>query len=248
MAGHNKWSKIKRKKGAADAKRSKIWARITRDIMVAAREGGGDVGMNPKLALSVEKAKSENMPKDNIERAIKRGTGEIEGADYEEMTYEGYGPGGVAIFVEALTDNTNRTVADVRHAFSKAGGSLGKSGSVGYMFERKGVFLVAVAGRDELEVFELVADAGAEDIVMEDDVFVITTPVEAYDAVQTALAEAGIEAQEAALVRTPTTTVSMVPDQAAKVMRLVEVLEDLQDVQAVYTALEVEGEAVSTVS
>lgn len=248
MAGHNKWSKIKRKKGAADAKRSKIWARITRDIMVAAREGGGDAGMNAKLSLAVEKAKSENMPKDNIERAIKRGTGEIEGADYEEMTYEGYGPGGVAIFVEALTDNTNRTVADVRHAFSKAGGGLGKSGSVAYMFDRQGVLLVNAEGRDELEVFELVADAGADDIVFEDESFVITTPVEAFDAVQTALLDAGIQPQESALVRAPTTTVTLDSDQAAKVMRLVETLEDLQDVQAVYTALEVEGEALSTIA
>jgi YebC/PmpR family DNA-binding regulatory protein len=247
MAGHSKWSKIKRKKGANDAKRSKVWARITRDIMVAAREGGGDPGMNARLGLAVEKAKAENMPKDNIDRAIKRGTGEIEGADYEEITYEGYGPGGVAIFVEALTDNTNRTVADVRHAFSKAGGSMGKSGSVAFLFERQGVFIVGAEGRDELELLEVAADAGADDVVREDDSFVITAPVESFDAVQTALASAGIEPQEAALVRTPTTTVTLPAEQAAKVMRLVETLEDLQDVQAVYTALEVEGETVSTV-
>jgi YebC/PmpR family DNA-binding regulatory protein len=248
MAGHSKWSKIKRKKGANDARRSKVWARITRDVMVAAREGGGDPAMNPRLGLAVEKAKAENMPKDNIERAIKRGTGEIAGADYEEITYEGYGPGGVAIFVEALTDNTNRTVADIRHAFSKAGGSMGKSGSVAFLFERKGVFIVTAGGRDELELFEIAADAGADDIELEDETFVITAPVEAFDAVQTALAEAGIEPIEAALVRTPTTTVTLPSDQVAKVLKLVDTLEDLQDVQAVYTALEVEGEALSTVS
>jgi YebC/PmpR family DNA-binding regulatory protein len=248
MAGHSKWSKIKRKKGANDAKRSKVWARITRDIMVAAREGGGDPGMNARLGLAVEKAKSENMPKDNIERAIKRGTGEIAGSDYEEISYEGYGPGGVAIFVEALTDNTNRTVADVRHAFSKAGGSMGKAGSVAFLFERKGVFIVPAEGRDELELFEMAADAGAEDIEQEEDGFVITAPVESFDAVQTALADAGIEPSEAALVRTPTTTVSLPSDQAAKVLKLVDTLEELQDVQSVYTALEVEGEALSTVS
>ncbi|MFW5972901.1 MAG: YebC/PmpR family DNA-binding transcriptional regulator [Bacteroidota bacterium] len=248
MAGHNKWSKIKRKKGVADARRSKVWARITRDVMVAAREGGGDVAMNPKLALSVDKAKAENMPKDNVERAIKRGTGEIEGAEYEEVTYEGYGPGGVAIFVETLTDNTNRTVADVRHAFSKAGGSLGKSGSVAYLFERKGVIEVPSDGQDELTLFELVAEAGADDMVDVDGAFVITTPVEAFDAVQTALETAGVDVREASLMRTPTTTVTLDETDTRKVMNLVERLEDLQDVQAVYTALEVEGEAFAAVS
>lgn len=248
MAGHNKWSKIKRKKGVADARRSKVWARLTRDIMVAAREGGGDVSMNPKLSLAVDKAKGENMPKDNIERAIKRGTGEIAGAEYEEVTYEGYGPSGVAVFVEALTDNTNRTVADVRHAFSKAGGSLGKSGSVAYLFDRKGVILVESNGQDELTLFELVAEAGAEDMAEEDGTFVITTPVEAFDSVQTALEGAEIEPSDASLVRIPTTTVTLDETQTRKVMNLVETLEELQDVQAVYTALEVEGEAFAAVS
>lgn len=247
MAGHNKWSKIKRKKGVADARRSKVWARLTRDIMVAAREGGGDQSMNPKLSLAVEKAKGENMPKDNIERAIKRGTGEIEGAQYEEVTYEGYGPSGVAVFVEALTDNTNRTVADVRHAFSKAGGSLGKSGSVAFQFERKGVIMVPANGLDELTLFELVAEAGADDLIQDDDVFVVTTPVEAFDAVQTALQENDISVDDASLVRTPTTTVTLDDDQVEKVVKLVDALEDLQDVQAVYTALEVEGEPLSAV-
>ncbi len=248
MAGHNKWSKIKRKKGVADARRSKVWARITREIMVAARDGGGDISMNPKLSLAVDKAKAENMPKDNVERAIKRGTGEIEGAEYEEMTYEGYGPGGVAVFVETLTDNTNRTVAEVRHAFSKANGSLGKSGSVAYLFDRKGVIEVDAEGQDELTLFELVAEAGAEDMVEDEGSFIITTPVEAFDQVQTALSEAGIAAPEATLVRMPTTTVTLDEETTQKVINLVEALEDLQDVQAVYTALEVEGEAFAAVS
>lgn len=238
MAGHNKWSKIKRQKAATDAKKSKIWARITREITVAAREGGGDIDMNPKLALAVEKGKAENMPKDNIERAIKRGTGEIEGQDYEEMTYEGYAPGGVAIFVETLTDNTNRTVADLRSLFTKAGGSLGKSGSVAYLFDRKGVIHIPADGPDEMEVFELVVDAGAEDLVQEDGYFVVTTPVAAFDAVQTALHEAGIKAEEASLVRLPMTTIKLDPDQARKVMNFIEKLDDHQDVQAVYTALD----------
>ncbi len=244
MAGHNKWSKVKRKKGVADARRSKLWARITRDMMIAAREGGGDPGMNPRLALAVDKAKAENMPKDNIERAIKRGTGEIEGADYEEMSYEGYGPGGVAVFVECLTDNTNRTVADVRHAFTKHGGNLGTSGSVAYLFERKGLIEIAAAGQDEDDLFLLVAEAGAEDLRREDSSFVVTTPVEAFAAVQGALEDAGIEPAEAALVRVPTTLTKLDPDDAAKVLRLLETLEDLQDVQDVFTTLEMD-EALS---
>lgn len=245
MAGHNKWSKIKRKKGVADARRSKLWARITRDIMIAAREGGGDPDANSRLGLAVDKAKAENMPKDNIERAIKRGTGEIAGADYEEMTYEGYGPGGVALFVECLTDNTNRTVADVRHAFSKYGGNLGTSGSVAYLFERKGEIEIPAAGQDEDELFLLVAEAGAEDLVREDGSFVVTTPVEAFGAVSEALAEAGIEPTEAGLVRIPTTTTALGPDEAAKVMRLVDALEELQDVQEVYSTLELTAAAAA---
>ena len=248
MAGHSKWSKIKRQKAATDAKRSKVWARVTRDIMVAAREGGGDVGMNPRLALAVEKAKAENMPKDNIERAIKRGTGEIEGADYEEMTYEGYAPGGVAVFVEALTDNTNRTVADVRSLFSKRGGSLGQSGSVAYLFSQKGVFEIKADGQDEDELFLLAAEAGAEDLAREGDAFVVTTPVERFGAVQAALAEAGIEPEEASLQRIPTTVVALSPDEARKVAGLIEALEEHPDIQAVYTTLEFDEATVEAVS
>ena len=238
MAGHNKWSKIKRQKAATDSKRSKIWARISRDITVAAREGGGDPSMNARLALAVEKAKGENMPKDNIERAIKRGTGEIEGQEYEEGTYEGYAPGGVAVFIETLTDNTNRTVADLRSFFSKAGGSLGKTGTVAYLFERKGVLQISTAGQDEMDLFELVVDAGAEDLEQDEDTFMVTTSVEAFDAVQTALHEAGVPVADASLVRLPTTTVKLDPDKARKLLGFVEKLEDHQDVQAVYTTLD----------
>lgn len=243
MAGHNKWSKIKRQKAQQDKRKSKIWARISRDITVAAREGGGDPEMNPKLSLAVEKAKGENMPKDNIERAIKRGTGEIEGEDYEEVAYEGYAPGGIAVFVDALTDNTNRTVADLRHMFSKAGGSLGKTGSVGYLFERKGIIYVKTEGNDELELFEIVAEAGAEDMQREEDVFVITVPVDHFDAVETALHGAGIETEESSLVRIPTTTLQLPDRDAQKVTRLIDQLEEHQDVQAVFTTLE-NGETV----
>lgn len=248
MAGHNKWSKIKRQKAATDAKKSKAWARITRDIMVAAREGGGDPGMNAKLALAVDKAKSENMPKDNIERAIKRGTGEIAGADYEEVTYEGYGPNGVAIFVETLTDNTNRTVADIRHLFSKHGGSLGQTGSVGYLFDRKGVIEIPEGSHDEMELFELVADAGADDLANEDGTFIVTMPVENFGAVQSALQEAGIEPEEANLTRIATTTVSLDPDAAKKIVKLLDLIEEHQDVQAVFSTLNFDEATIAALS
>ena len=237
MAGHNKWSKIKRQKAATDAKRSKAWARITRDIMVAAREGGGDPGMNARLSLAVEKAKAENMPKDNIERAIKRGTGEIQGADYEEMSYEGYAPNGVAVFVEALTDNTNRTVADLRALFSKAGGNLGTSGSVAFLFDRKGSLEVPAADLEEEDLFLLVADAGAEDLVREDDTFVITTSVEDFGAVQAALQENDLEPSEAGLIRIPTTLTTLPDDDAQQVLKLLDAIEEHQDIQNVYSTL-----------
>jgi YebC/PmpR family DNA-binding regulatory protein len=248
MSGHSKWSTIKRQKAANDAKRSKAWARVTRDIMMAAREGGGDPGMNPRLSLAIDKAKSENMPKDNIERAIKRGTGEIEGADYVEATYEGYGPNGVAFFVEALTDNTNRTVADLRATFSKAGGSLGQSGSVAFLFERKSVFIIPKSAVDEAVLFEIVVDAGAEDLTQEDDHFEVSAPVEAFGDIQSALDEAGIECEEASLQRIPTTTTKLTPEQARRIVNLMETIEDHQDVQSVYTTLEFDEEVLASLS
>ena len=253
MAGHNKWSKIKRKKGAADAKRSKLWARITRDVMVAAREGGGSPDMNARLALAVDQAKAANMPKDNIDRAIKRGTGEIEGADYEEGTYEGYASGGVAVFVETLTDNTNRTVADLRSLFSKAGGNLGTSGSVAFLFDQRAVFEIPVTSASgepvtEDDLFLLVADAGAEDLRRDDDTFVVEAPAEAFGAVQAALAGAGVEPEEAGLVRVPTTTTALAPDDAAKVLRLLDQLDDHQDVQAVFSTLELTDDALASLA
>jgi len=248
MSGHSKWSKIKRQKAQTDKRKSKIWARLSRDVTVAAREGGGDPEMNARLNLAIDKAKAENMPKDNIERAVKRGIGEIEGEDYEEVTYEGYAPGGIAVFVEALTDNTNRTVADLRHLFTKSGGSLGKSGSVGYLFERKAVFEVKVDGNDELMLFEIVAEAGADDMQLDDDVYVITAPVEVYDAVESALLAAGIDTEESSLVRTPTTTMQLSESEAQKVVNLIDQIEDLPDVQAVFTTLEMNGAAFASVS
>ncbi len=248
MAGHNKWSKIKRQKAVTDARKSKAWARITREIMIAAREGGAEVGMNARLALAVDRAKSENMPKDNIERAIKRGTGEIEGEDYVEMTYEGYGPGGVAIFVEALTDNTNRTVADLRHLFSKAGGSLGQSGSVGFLFDRKGIIEIDAGAQDEMTLFELVVDAGAEDLSRDEESFIVTTTVDDFGPVHAALKEHGVALIEVGLQRIPTTTVVLEPAEARRVAALIEKLEDHQDIQAVYTTLELDEATLEAIA
>lgn len=257
MAGHNKWSKIKRKKGAADQRRSKAWARITRDLMVAAREGGGDPDTNARLALAIDKAKAENMPKDTIERAVKRGTGEIEGADYEEVTYEGYGPGGVAVFVEALTGNTNRTVADLRSLFSKHGGNLGTAGSVAFLFDQKAVFEIpAEAAGGPLDydaLFLLAADAGAEDLRREggeggEATYVVTAPVEAFGAVQAALAEAGVVPAEAGLQRIPTTATRPDERAAAAALKLLDALDDHPDVQAVYSTLDVDEETLASIS
>lgn len=237
MAGHSKWATIKRAKAVTDARRAKVWARITRDLMVAARDGLPDPAHNARLALAVEKARAVNMPKDNIERAIKRGSGEIAGADFEELTYEGYGPGGVAVFVEALTDNPNRTVADLRVLFSRAGGSLGTSGSVAFQFERKGVLEVGAEGQDEETLFLTVAEAGAEDLERDDDVFIVTTPVEAFGAVQAALKDAGADVREASLQRFPTTTTEVDPDTAQRVAALLEKIDEHTDIQAVYSTL-----------
>ncbi len=239
MAGHNKWSKVKRQKAVTDSRRSKAWAVITRDIMVASREGGKDPSMNAKLSLAIQKAKGKNMPKENIERAIKRGAGEIEGQDYRECTYEGYSAHGVAVMVDALTDNTNRTVADVRAVFSKSGGNLAKSGSVAYLFERKGVIQIPSDGVDELELLELAAEAGAEEVEGDSDMFVVITPVEEFEEVQAQIASSGIEIDESRLVRIPTTTVQKSPDQVRQTEALVAKLDDLQDVQEVFTNLEI---------
>ena len=247
MSGHSKWSTIKRQKAAKDAKRGKAWARITRDIMVAARDGA-DATANPRLALAVDKAKAENMPKDNIERAIKRGTGEIEGADYVEVSYEGWAPGGVAVFVEALTDNTNRTVADIRTLFSKAGGSLGQNGSVAYLFVRTSVFTIPATGCEEADLFDLSVDAGAEDLSLDDEHFIITAPAEAFGAIQGALERASVSVEEASLQRIPMTTTKTTPADEASVVGLIDKLEDLQDVQAVYTTLETDDAVITALS
>jgi len=245
MAGHNKWSKIKRQKAKEDKKKSKIWARLSREIATAAREGGGDPDMNATLAQAIERAEAENMAKDTIERAIKRGTGELEGQDYEPASYEGYAPHGVAVFIEAMTDNTNRTVADLRHLFKKYDGNLGKDGSVGYLFEQTGQFEIPVDATDELELFELVVDAGAEDLQTEGDVFVVTSSVDAFSNVENALDGGGIETESADLVRIPTTTIALDESQTETVRSLIEDIEDHDDIDAVYSTLEVNGEALA---
>jgi len=243
MAGHNKWSKIKRQKAKEDKKKSKKWAKLSQEIATAARQGGGDPNGNVPLAQAIERAEAENMPKDTIERAIKRGTGELDGQDYEPQTYEGYAPHGVAVFVEAMTDNNNRTVADLRYLFNTYDGNLGKDGSVDYLFEQKGRFTIPADATDEMTLFETVVEAGAEDLTQENGQFVVTTPVEAFADVEEALAAAGIDAAEGNLVRIPASTVSLEASQQQTVQKLVEEIDDLDDVETVYTTLQVDGEA-----
>ncbi len=244
MSGHSKWSTIKRKKGAEDAKRGKIFTRLGRDITIAAREGGGDESANPKLKLAIAKAKAANMPKENIERAIKRGTGELEGGAMEEVTYEGYGPDGIAFVIEVLTDNKNRTLAEVKSVFNKNGGSLASAGSVLWQFEQKG-YITLNGNLDFDEVFMIAAEAGADDVVDEDGVTTVYTPREAYAAVEEALSNAGYQIEESELRWIPKNETSVAPDKTAANMRLMEKLEELDDVQSVATNLSIDEEAVA---
>jgi len=235
MSGHSKWSTIKRKKGAADAKRGKLFTKLIKEITIAAREGGGDPNSNPRLRLAVDNAKAANMPADNIERAIKKATGELEGVTYHELTYEGYGPGGVAIMVEAATDNKNRTVAEVRHLFSKYGGSLGENGSVAYMFDRKGIITMPVQGKTEDEIMDIVLEAGAEDLQTEDDFFEVQTDLENFEPVRKALVAAGLNLENASLQWIAKNMIEVKGDTAEKVLKLIDALEDSDDVQNVYS-------------
>lgn len=246
MAGHSKWSNIKRKKEKEDAKRGKVFTKLSRQITVAAREGGGDPETNFRLRLAIDQARAANMPNDNIERAIKRGTGELEGAAFEEIVYEGYGPAGVAVLLEVMTDNRNRTASEVRHLFSRYGGNLGESGCVAWMFESKGQIRVPADGIDEEELMLAAIEAGAEDLERVDDVFEITTDPSALHAVQAALREANYPIAEAFLSRIPTTTVGVSADQAEKILALLEALEDHDDVQEVYTNADFNDEVLMT--
>ena len=240
MAGHNKWSKIKRKKGVNDAKRGALFTKLIREITVAAREGGGSADFNARLRLAVDTAKAASMPQENIERAIKKGTGELEGVNYEETTYEGYGPGGVALFIECLTDNTNRTVADVRHALTKNDGSLGTDGSVAWQFDRKGQFVIDASRHDEDAVFEAAIESGAEDVTGDGEEFVVTTELSDFSAVQEGLKEAGIEVTSAELTRIPKNEVAVGGKDAEKLLKLMDMLEDLDDVQKVHSNADID--------
>ena len=235
MSGHSKWSTIKRKKGAADAKRGKIFTKLIKEITIAAREGGGDPAGNPRLRLAVDNAKAANMPADNIERAIKKATGELEGVTYLELTYEGYASGGIAIIIEVATDNKNRTVADVRHIFSKHGGSMGETGSVAWMFDRKGIISLLSIDRTEDEIMDIALEAGAEDLRTEEGYFEIQTDLESFETVRNALVAADLKIENASLHWIAKNTVSVNGDEAEKVMKLIEAMEDNDDVQNVYS-------------
>lgn len=240
MSGHSKWATIKHKKGALDAKRGKIFTRLIKEIMVAAKAGGGDPDGNPRLRSAIAAAKAENMPNDNISRAIKRGTGEIEGASYEDITFEGYGPGGVAIIVEVLTDNRNRAVSEIRHAFSKNGGNLGETGSVNYMFSKKGVIILAKSAADEEKLTEIVLEAGADDLNDDGDYWEILTSPKDFDAVLQAVKGAKLETESAEVTMVPSTYQKLEGTQASAMMRLLETLEELDDTQNVYSNFEMD--------
>jgi len=244
MSGHSKWSTIKHKKGAADAKRGKIFTKLIKEITVAARTGGGDPGANPRLRSAVLAAKAENMPKDNIERAIKKGTGELEGVNYEESVYEGYGPGGAAVYVESLTDNKNRAVADIRHIFNKCGGNLGENGCVAWMFDKKGYIAVEKAGVEEEALMEVAIEAGAEDVREDDGNFEVITSPQDFDAVKDAIDGESIASIVAEVTMLPQSTVNLVGKEAEQMIRLMETLEDCEDVQKVYTNADIPDEVI----
>ena len=244
MSGHNKWSQIKHKKGAADARRGKLFTRIAREIIIAAREGGSDINSNSRLRAAVQTARGANMPKDNIEKAIKRGTGEIDGITYEEITYEGYGHNGVAIIIETMTDNKNRTVADVRHAFSKHGGNLGENGAVSWIFDQKGAIEIKSDGLDEDDFMLQALDFGAEDVEIQDGLYVVYTNLTDFYKVVTAFDENGFSIEKAELTRIPKNIINA-DDVAEKLLKLLDKLEDLDDVQKVYANFEISDDVMN---
>jgi YebC/PmpR family DNA-binding regulatory protein len=250
LSGHSKWSSIKHKKGAADAKRGKLFSKLSRAIIVAAKEGGGDPANNLSLQNAIEKARSYSMPKDNIDRAIAKGSGaDAESAAFETVVYEGYGPEGVAVIVEALTDNRNRTASDVRHTFAKSGGNLGATGAVAWQFERRGVVIVPATGVDEEELLLAAADGGAEDVEQDGDVFQVTSEPEALSAVRGAVEAAGFSVESAELTMVPKTTVAIEDESKARqVMRLIDELEDFDDVQEVYANFDIPERVLEAVA
>jgi len=246
MAGHSKWANIKHRKGAQDAKRGKLFTKLIREITVAAKMGGGESSSNPRLRAALDKGLSNNMTRDTIERAIKRGVGDQDGENYEEIRYEGYGTNGVAVIVECLTDNKNRTVSEVRHAFSKAGGNLGTDGSVSYLFSKIGILSYS-AGSDEDAIMEAALEAGAEDVVTNSDGSIdVITAFEDYLTVKEAMVQAGYKPEHADVTMKPSTSVELDKDDAEKVMRLVDTLEDLDDVQNVYSNAEISDEVLAS--
>jgi YebC/PmpR family DNA-binding regulatory protein len=247
MSGHSKWATIKRKKGANDAARAKVWSKLLRFVEVAARAGGGNPDGNPTLATAIAKAKGASVPNDNIQRAIKRGTGELEGEAYEETSYEGYGPGGVAILVSCLTNNRNRTSQDVRAAFNGRGGKMAEPGAVAWMFEPKGLLLIT-GGSSEEDVFLAAADAGAEDVRSTDDGIEVVTPPDALAAVRDALDQGGFEVDSADLTQIPKTTMELSGEDAKKVLGLIDSLEELDDVQDVYANFDIPDDVLAAIA
>ena len=247
MSGHSKWASIKHKKGAADAKRGKIFTKIIKEITVAARLGGGDPDGNPRLRTAIMNAKSNNMPADNVTRAIKKGTGELEGVHYEEVTYEGYGPGGAAIFLEAMTDNKNRTVSEIRAALGKAGGNLGENGCVGWMFEKKGLITVKTEAKSEDDLMELVIDAGADDMQTVEDHYEITTAIENFETVRKALEEADVPMDTAELTRIPQNTVSLDAKKGKALLKLMDILDDHDDIQKAYSNFDIPDDVMAAI-
>jgi len=242
MAGHSKWANIQHRKGAQDKKRGKLFTKLIREITVAAKMGGGDPDANPRLRLAIDKAKAQSMPKDNIERAVKRGAGELDGDDYQEIRYEGYGPGGTAVMVDCLTDNRNRTVAEVRHAFSKFGGNLGADGSVSYLFNHVGQ-ITFPAGADEEQVMEVAIDAGAEDVIVDDDgtIEVLTEPSE-FENVRDKIKASGLDWEASELTMRASTSSELDVNAASSMVKMLEMLEDLDDVQEVYSNADISEE------
>jgi YebC/PmpR family DNA-binding regulatory protein len=240
MSGHSKWHSIKHKKGALDAKRGKLFTKFIKELTVAARTGGGDPDANARLRKAISDAKAGNMPNETIDRAVRRGTGAEEGVNYEEITYEGYGPGGVALLIEAVTDNRNRTVAEIRHMFSKNGGNLGEAGSVGWLFEKKGYIVVEKAAKAEEELFDIAIEAGADDLRDDEDNFEIITSPESFEKVQDAIKSAGIEPQVAEVSMVPQTYVQLAGNDARQMLKLMEAIEDHDDVQKVYANFDID--------
>jgi len=247
MAGHSKWKQIKRKKAVTDQKRGAVFTRIIREITIAAKQGGGDPGGNPRLRTAIDAAKAENMPAENIERAIKKGTGELEGVVYEEVTYEGYGPGGAAILIQAITDNANRTVAEIRNVFTRRGGNLGATNSVAWMFDRKGQIEVA-GDADEDATMEAALDAGADDMVREGDVFLITTPPNQLHVIDQALRAKQLPVRSAEIALLPKNTVKVEGGEAKQLLQLVEGLEEMDDVSKVFSNFDIDAEAMAAVT